>query len=404
MDAFGRLRTSQPYTMFDYYPSASTGYARMDIDIWKNSTTGSATCSYDSSTNALILQCTDGTSSVTRETKQKMFYQAGKSRLMYFSAVMNNVPYVDGNITSNVGIFSNNNGSISEGTFFQYENGTMNVCWAYEGAIVSKVAQSSWNIDTFDGNGPSGITLTNFEQTLLLVIDQEWLGVGRVRFGFNIGGINYYCHALNFENRQASYTKTPRLPLCYQITSVGINRTYSLSQMCCSCMVEGEFTPVGRKNSISTGTSLTMTTAGVKYILLALRCNPLYSTSSLSVLDIIGTFPNIKAANGIASLELQLHSTNGSVGTTSGTLSFSNFLDSSSQYSVGNGSQTVTQNGYIIQTSNTQDTSSISLKNSIENSLLYRCSCTQYDTLYLVGYSTDNAVTVSASMDFLEIN
>ena len=43
-------------------------------------------------------------------------------------------------------------------------------------------------------NRPSGKTLTiaNAAQTLLLVMDQEWLGVGRIRCGFIIDGVIYY--------------------------------------------------------------------------------------------------------------------------------------------------------------------------------------------------------------------
>lgn len=99
MDAFGRLRTSQAYTMFDYYPNSSTSATNNDIDIWV--TTGSCIYNVD---NYLALTCAAGSGSVTRQTKQKMFYQAGKSRLLYFSAVMNDSGYSTGNVTTNVGI------------------------------------------------------------------------------------------------------------------------------------------------------------------------------------------------------------------------------------------------------------------------------------------------------------
>ena len=76
------------------------------------------------------------------------------------------------------------------------------------------VPQSSWNIDTFNGNGPSGKTLTvaaNANKTFLIVIDQEWLGVGRLRCGFVIDGVIYYAHQFLHNGLQVQYTKTPRI-------------------------------------------------------------------------------------------------------------------------------------------------------------------------------------------------
>lgn len=405
MDAFGRLRTSQAYTMFDYYPNASTGATNNDEDIWVTTSTGTGSCTYNTD-NYLALSCTAGTGSVTRQTKQKMFYQAGKSRLMYLSTVMNDTTRTTGNVTTNVGIFSNTAGAINQGIFFQYANNIMYACHARDD-VTTSIVQNLWNIDTFDGTGPSGLTLTstNFEKDILIIIDQEWLGVGRVRMGFNIGGVNYYAHAFTFGDLSVPYTTTPRLPLSYQIVTDSTDITYTLRQICCSCLVEGEFSPVGRQIAISTPVAgVDMAAIGTKYILLALRVNPSYPNSSIALNQINGVFPTIKASDGIASLEVQLHFTVGSIGSISGSLTYVSFPNSTSQYALGAGTQTISANGYILETQMTQDSSNISIQNTIESSLNYKSSVTQYDTLYIIGSSNATTTLASASAKFIEIN
>ena len=46
-----------------------------------------------------------------------------------------------------------------------------------------------------DGTGKTGLEL-DFTKAQLFVIDMEWLGVGRVRFGFYAYGRIYYCHQI----------------------------------------------------------------------------------------------------------------------------------------------------------------------------------------------------------------
>ena len=63
----------------------------------------------------------------------------------------------------------------------------------------NKIIQSNWNVDVFNGTGASGITL-DFSKSQIFFIDYEWLGTGRVRCGFFIDGIPYYCHAIHNSN------------------------------------------------------------------------------------------------------------------------------------------------------------------------------------------------------------
>ena len=88
-DAFGRLRTSEPFTTFNYYPSPSY-IDTSDNDVWVRDTSN-GTITYDISTNLIKLDISGGAGAnkyATRTTKLPMDYQPGKSRLIMMSGVM----------------------------------------------------------------------------------------------------------------------------------------------------------------------------------------------------------------------------------------------------------------------------------------------------------------------------
>lgn len=78
LDAFGRLRTSDPYTLFD----SAMHYSKRD-EMWDELVEGSATSTHSSNEAAVIM--TTGTASgdrVVRQSKVYCHYQPGKSHLI----------------------------------------------------------------------------------------------------------------------------------------------------------------------------------------------------------------------------------------------------------------------------------------------------------------------------------
>jgi hypothetical protein len=114
-------------------------------------------------------------------------------------------------------------------------------------------------VDKLDGTGASGITL-DFTKTQILIIDLEWLGVGRVRFGFVVDGKIYYCHYLNNANGlNVVYMSTPNLPIRYEISNTGAGLTSSLEHICSSVVSEGGQESTVLQTYISrNGTALTL--------------------------------------------------------------------------------------------------------------------------------------------------
>jgi len=404
LDAFGRLRVSNCFTTFNYYPSPLTSNSSLDIDKWVNITNGNGTSSYNTD-NYVNMSVSNTGDYVLRITKQPMEYQPGKSRLIYLTGVMLGESAGSDTLTSRIGIFNVNNSTpttIIDGIYFQTDGTNLQWVETIQTGTIT-VNQSSWNIDIFDGNGPSGKTLTssNLNTAMLFVIDQEWLGVGRVRCGFIIDGVIYYAHEFNHGSLNVQYTKTPRQRIGYQIIGTSITSEHTMRQMCSTSILEGGYFPLGTRISISNETTLVnMSNSGIKYILLALKLQSGYENALIKILNISLSFSAKTGNTGL--YEIQLHSTNGSIGSISGSLSFNNISNSMSQYSVGNGSQTINSNGFIINSGYVSSNSNISLSGKIENTLLTRALGTSYDTIYLIGSSDNNNEDMFGSLDFIE--
>jgi hypothetical protein len=408
-DAFGRFRVSEPFTIFQYAPNAISQYTAADEDIWKTDVVADASANYDPSGGYVSLTCNTSGDIVTRQTKVPMEYQPGKSRLVYMSGV----PFTRSKATGEalecrMGIFCVADTAARtprEGHYF-YSNGTT-LYWSetYD-ASEATVAQSSWNIDTFNGSGPSGQTLTSSALTknVLLVIDQEYLGVGRVRCGFKIDGVIYYAHAFTHGTIARPFTSTSMLPLVYQLKATTLSSSISLKQICCTCLSEGGFTPAGRLRSVSTPVAgVTLASADRKYVLLALRIRSGVDCHTLKLKQMSVLFPSASATKW-AKVELQLHSSVGSVGTLNAAMSsFSAAPYSAGEYAVGDGSGNYVSSDGIVVTSLFASTSSTLVLSKEDFETMYNgLQVTPYDTLYvIVSLNTTNSA-VAASIDFLD--
>lgn len=238
VDAFGRLRVSNPYTLFD-----SQNRYEADPQFSSSTATG-GTAVYNDNTKAVDLSVTTSSGSeAIRQTKRVFTYQPGKSLLVMATFVMNAAKT---NLRQRVGYFNANNG-----IFFQVADTTksfiIRTSTSGSPSDARKVDQASWNGDKLDGTGPSGITL-DVTKTQILFIDMEWLGVGTVRCGFIINGQYIVCHTFNNANLQtAVYMQTAILPVRYEITNTGATASIStLNQICSTVISEGGYGELSR--------------------------------------------------------------------------------------------------------------------------------------------------------------
>jgi hypothetical protein len=232
VDAFGRIRSSAPYTLFD----SQNRYAKNDL--FDETTATGGTVTYDANASTVLLNVTTSSgSSVVRQTYRSFSYQPGKGLLSLNTFVMG---ATEAGRRIRIGYFSEQNG-----VFLERDGTTVNIVrrsYTTGMAVDTPVPQSAWNGDKLDGTGDSGYTL-DLTKAQILWQDFEWLGVGSVRVGFVIDGQYIICHTFeNANNLSSVYMTTAILPVRYEITNTSATTTSgTLKQICSTVISEGGY-------------------------------------------------------------------------------------------------------------------------------------------------------------------
>lgn len=266
-DAFGRLRVSEPLTLFD------SSHRFDDNDLWSTAITTGGSAVFNANQGLVDLNVTAASgSSVARETIKVFSYQPGKSLLVLNTFVMNSPKT---GLVQRVGYYGDDNG-------FYLEQANNNIALVRRsivgGSLVdTPVLQANWNGDKLDGTGPSGLTL-DLTKAQILWMDLEWLGVGSVRVGFIINGQYILCHTFHHANIITStYITTASLPLRYEIENTSeTSGASTLKQICSTVISEGGYQLRGTQQSI--GTSIlsprTFAVAGTYYPIVGIKLKP----------------------------------------------------------------------------------------------------------------------------------
>lgn len=233
IDAFGRLRVSQPFTLFD-----SQQRYELDDNFVSNTASG-GTVTYLATQSSANLTVTGTIGSyAARETKWVFSYQPGKSLLALCSLCL--APKSSGNLVQRVGYFGSENGIFLELSDQVYIVKRSNVT----GVITeTRVAQTDWSNDPLNGYGPSGVTLDP-TKVQLIWFDFEWLGVGNVRTGFVFNGQFVVTHVFQHTNyASTTYITTACLPVRYEIQTLlgSAPATSNLTQICSTVISEGGY-------------------------------------------------------------------------------------------------------------------------------------------------------------------
>jgi hypothetical protein len=247
LDAYGRLRISQPITIFEIKQTTDDGNVHVSSKYMLGAT---GSWNINRASTLMSVSSSIGSTAI-RQSKQRMYYQPGRSIFNICSAIFG--PPIAG-IRRRVGPFDDRNGVF-------LENNGSNVNVVLRSNVTgtptdTAVTQSSWNLDTFDGNGPSGIRL-DLTKIQAFLFDMQWLGAGRIRFGFDISGSLYYAHQFVHANLSSSViTSTPDLPSRFEITNVSSATTGTLEQICAAALSEGGSPPKYHYGGIDRGTTL----------------------------------------------------------------------------------------------------------------------------------------------------
>lgn len=326
LDAFFRLRVSNPETLFD---------SKLILDnaplFWDDQQiSGTATSTHSINTASVALGVNASTAGRrVRQTFQRFNYQSGKSQIAMITFVLNKTGGGTG-ITRRVGLYDDNNG-----IFLEDAAGTYNlVVRSYTGGSASdtnKVAQSAWNYDKMNGTGPSGLTI-DFSKSQIMFIDYEWLGVGSVFVGFMINRELYPVHVFHNANLSASvYMSTPNLPIRYEIINSGSGAASTMDCICSTVISEGGTQRNGILRHRDSSAMSTLTT-GTKYAVVGMRLKSPYSASVLvENISMLCT-----TVNDFAHWEMIFNPT------VAGTFTYSSMTNSAVETAVGASTNTVT--------------------------------------------------------------
>lgn len=392
LDSFGRLRVSNPLTLFD------SSHRYKDNDSWATSTAVGGSSTFNSNQGLIDLAVnTSSGSKVYRETYRVFSYQPGKSLLAMSTFVMNSAKT---NLRQRVGYFD-----AANGFFIELDGTTLSIVRrsSITGSVVeTKVSQANWNGDPLDGTGLSGLTL-DITKAQIFWTDLEWLGVGSARVGFVLDGRFITCHTFEHANvATATYITTATLPLRYEIENTGATASSStLKQICSTVISEGGYQLSGDPASVETPITspVTLATAGTIYPVVSIRLksspNRLNAVAVLSGISVLGattnTFYNWKLISN---------------GTTSGGTWTTSSVGSNVEYKLDGGSITggnLVASGYFASTN--QAISSINLfTNSLFQYQLERdpFTSTPLEFTLAIAAST-NTASVYGSVDFQEI-
>lgn len=276
LDAFGRLRVSNPIGLHE----SQMTYNLLPIRIEQITTNGTIT--HDATNRCALLSFAGApaNSKAIMQTYETFLYRPGRSHLVEMSFnFQEGVP----NVTKFAGYSDGVNG-----IEFQLSGSTKQFV-LYSGTSLGNliVPQANWNQDKLDGTGPSGLTL-DITKTQLLIIDLQALYVGRVRIGFNIGGVNVIAHHFEHANvSQYPYIQYASLPVRCGMTSVDSSTT-SMRFICSSVIAEGGDT---EENGLSQSYAASLTAAnGVDTHAISIRPSQLFygfrNNSKLSVFSL----------------------------------------------------------------------------------------------------------------------
>lgn len=242
VDAFRRMRVSSPRTLLDAVHT-------YDLSPFFFDTSGNVT--HLPNESAALLTANDANPLSVFQTHRHYRYQPGKSLLAIFTLLLG-APTPG--IVKRVGFFDDNNGVFLE----QDGDEVDSLAWVIRSStsgtpMDTAVRQASWNRDSLDGNGSSGITIDP-TKVQLTGFDLQWLSIGRVRTFFEINDLTLWSHFFRHANLLSTpYMSTAFLPFRNEIRQTTPGATGTLKTICATIMAEGGHDDILVSHTVSNG-------------------------------------------------------------------------------------------------------------------------------------------------------
>lgn len=283
LDAFGRLRTANLTTLIDIKHVYNKLPLLVDEELG-----GTATSTW---ADACVTMTTSANNDfVVRQSIKSAAYQSGKGQLFEASFSGFNV---QSNVTKRVGYYTSTKVSPYNSGFdgfFLESNGTTGdisfQIWK-NGTSILNVSAGSWLTTDYDAS------LIDWTKTQLMMVDFQWLGVGRVRFYLVIDGTPRLFYAnVGMNTLTTVYMDRPNKPIRYEIQQSGAG-SGSFGMICSGVSMEGSINSLYRPVAVNDFTERTLPTGGTTYAMLGIRLNGTVSyegiVADISQIDVLQT-------------------------------------------------------------------------------------------------------------------
>ena len=229
-DAFGRLRTSEITSLLELKHT----YDKQPL-LESEVTDGTGESTHVDSTVVLAVS---GADYVIRQSFASATYQPGKSQI--FEASFAGLSIAPGkNIIKRVGAFTSDvtapYDTGFDGFFLESlgNSGVINFCIYQGGTSIAAIPTTSWLTNDYDP------TLIDWDNSQLMMVDYQWLGVGRVRFYMVMEGIPRLFYEYTHANSATGvYMLSPNKPIRYELRSPGASGD-TFVEICSQISMEG---------------------------------------------------------------------------------------------------------------------------------------------------------------------
>jgi hypothetical protein len=255
-DAFGRLRTSEITSLLELKHT----YDKQPL-LESEVTDGTGESTHVDST--VVLQVS-GADYIIRQSFASATYQPGKSQI--FEASFAEFAITGGkDIIKRVGTFTSDVTAPYDTTFdgfFLESLGTtndINFCIYQGGNAILTAPIADWLTSDYN---PADI---DWSLSQLMMVDYQWLGVGRVRFYMVIDGIPRLFYEYTHANSSTGvYMLSPNLPIRYELRSPGASGD-TFVEICSQISMEGSLNSLYKPATIYNLTSASGLAAGAIY-------------------------------------------------------------------------------------------------------------------------------------------
>lgn len=268
LDSFQRMRVSQPQALLQ----SDLTYGLDFVDMEYGATGTGVSPTHDIDKRAAVMTVNAGSGTCFSQSFNYLPYQPGRSHAIFATFIFA-APLAG--VVQEIGYFDSSNGIILR------QNGTSGVEFvrrsSVSGIVVETVVpQNVWNNDKLDGTGASGVTLDPTKAQILF-IDLQYLGMGRVRCGFDINGDVIVAHSfLHANNLDEPYMQSGSLPVQALVTAVASAAPSTMFLKCCAVFSEG--TPVNIPSAVTSTRNISITAAnGARTHAFSLRPRALFN-------------------------------------------------------------------------------------------------------------------------------